>query len=131
MARLRSDARGCPPRNARRPWPASRDAMSSCLSDPTGWLRPVGPRKCRSARLHAGARSDPPRSDSDRLADEEHRRATLDPLAVRDQHLCEHRVDAHLLVDTGVLPREDVVADPGQRGIEVLDDLLGPDDEDD
>src|SRR5439155_23722560 len=72
-----------------------------------------------------------PPSRADRLPDEHDARATGLPLAVNDQDLLELRVDSHPRPHLCVLIWEGHIGNTPERGLEVGDDLLAPDDQDD
>ena len=58
-------------------------------------------------------------SDADRLAHQDDGRPSGLPLAVDDEDLLEHGVDPQPCPDLGVLVREDDLANPAQRRVEV------------
>src|SRR5436189_5754481 len=56
-------------------------------------------------------------SDADRLANEDHGRPALGPLAPEEEDLLELRPDAERRADARILIREDDVMDPLERGV--------------
>src|SRR6266487_2407677 len=62
--------------------------------------------------------------DADRLSDQDHGHATVHPLPLDEQELAHKRSDVHDLADLSILPRQDVVADAPECGLQVGHDLL-------